>query len=237
MQEAFGTTILSTERGGCSISPDRRPRILRSTTSTPALMPRATSRSPTSAMTSSTAAGPHRERQGHQPLRRPRPTISPSRLPTGRGLHRLAHHLQFAAEPGLSVPGRSVGSVGAEISHARGRSCRPGCAGTRNTRWPFSRPSSCRCSTRPTGSNTPSWATPSGNVYRLEGSGRRATAASQYHDGMADQAAFGAARCRVYNVEGYIKYRKNVAATVTLNFEYAGRPRSTKPITIDHSWH
>lgn len=73
-----------------------------------------------------------------------------------------------------------------------------------------------------------------GNLYRLEGSG---TAGDGGQNDIAvewltklNSAPLDA---QVYDVEGYIKYRKNEAATVRLNFEYAGLSAFDHALTVE----
>lgn len=73
----------------------------------------------------------------------------------------------------------------------------------------------------------------SGNLYRLEGSG------SDGDGGSADIATEWLTRlfsvpldAEAYHIEGYLKYRKNVAAVVTLNFEFAGYTASNEQVMV-----
>jgi len=73
----------------------------------------------------------------------------------------------------------------------------------------------------------------SGNFYRLEGTG------SDGDGGSADIATEWLTRlfsvpldAEAYHIEGYLKYRKNVAATVVLTFEYAGYTAANEQITV-----
>lgn len=72
-----------------------------------------------------------------------------------------------------------------------------------------------------------------GRFYRLEGSG------SAGDGGSSDIATEWLTRlfavpldAEAYHIEGFLKYRKSVAATVTLNFEFAGYTASNEQITI-----
>ena len=73
----------------------------------------------------------------------------------------------------------------------------------------------------------------SGNVYRMEGNGAAGDG------GSADIAVEWLTRLfsvpldgEAYHVEGYLKYRKNVAATVALNFEFAGYTAANEQVTL-----
>ena len=73
----------------------------------------------------------------------------------------------------------------------------------------------------------------SGNLYRMEGSGAAGDAGQNNiaveHLTKLHSAPLDA---EVYEIEGYIKYRKNLAASVTLTFEYAGKTAFDQPVTI-----
>jgi hypothetical protein len=72
-----------------------------------------------------------------------------------------------------------------------------------------------------------------GNFYRLEGTGT---------SGDGGQASITTTRlsklfsapldAEVFNIQGYIKYRKNEAATVTIRFEFAGQSVFNEDVTI-----
>lgn len=73
----------------------------------------------------------------------------------------------------------------------------------------------------------------SGNVYRLEGSGSSGDGGTANVDVTWTTKLFSAPLdADVFNVEGYIKYKKNVPATVTLTFLYAGTNAFDQSITI-----
>lgn len=73
----------------------------------------------------------------------------------------------------------------------------------------------------------------SGNIYRTEGSGADGDGGSADVDVTWTSKVFGAPLdTEMYDIEGYIKYKKNVSATVTLTFQFAGKAASDKSITI-----
>jgi hypothetical protein len=73
----------------------------------------------------------------------------------------------------------------------------------------------------------------SGNIYRLEGSG---TAGDSGNSNVNTERLSSLIQmpldAEVYNIEGYIQYRKNEAATLTMKFEYAGMSVFNESITI-----
>jgi hypothetical protein len=71
-----------------------------------------------------------------------------------------------------------------------------------------------------------------GNFYRLEGSGAGDGGTSNITTEWLTKLHSAPLDAEVYNIEGYIKYRKNVAATVTLNFEYGGQTAFDQAVTI-----
>lgn len=74
----------------------------------------------------------------------------------------------------------------------------------------------------------------SGNVYRLEGSGANGDGGNTTITTEFLSKLFSApVDSQVYNVEGYIKFRKDAAATITLTFEYAGESIFNETLTID----
>jgi len=74
----------------------------------------------------------------------------------------------------------------------------------------------------------------SGNVYRMEGSGASGDGGTSSVDVTWTSKVFSAPLdTKLYNLSGYIKYKKNVAATVTLTFLYAGIAAFDQSVTID----
>lgn len=73
----------------------------------------------------------------------------------------------------------------------------------------------------------------SGKLFRMEGAGSAGDGGSANIAMEWLTKLFSAPLdTEVFNVEGYIKYRKNVAATVTLTFEYAGQTAFDEAITV-----
>lgn len=62
----------------------------------------------------------------------------------------------------------------------------------------------------------------SGNLYRMEGVGEGDGGSTDIAVEWLTKLHSAPLDSEAYNVEGYIKYRKNLPATVRLNFEYAG---------------
>lgn len=74
----------------------------------------------------------------------------------------------------------------------------------------------------------------SGNIYRLEGTGSGGDGGEYSIKTDWKSKLFAAPLdAQAYKIEGYIKYRKNVAATVLLTFEYAGEAAFDEDIEID----
>lgn len=71
-----------------------------------------------------------------------------------------------------------------------------------------------------------------GNLYRLEGSGSGDAGSATIQTERLSALFTAPLDEDVYDVEGWIKYRKNLAATVTMRFEYAGEAAFTEVITI-----
>src|SRR3990167_7219456 len=72
-----------------------------------------------------------------------------------------------------------------------------------------------------------------GNIYRLEGTGTSGDGGSQNITLSVTSKLFSAKLdASVYNVEGYIKYRKGDAATVTLTILYSGKSAFNQSITV-----
>ena len=73
----------------------------------------------------------------------------------------------------------------------------------------------------------------SGNFYRLEGSGASGDAGgSDVKTEWLTKLISADLDAQVYDVQGWIKYRKGDAATVTLRFEYAGETAFNEDVTI-----
>lgn len=73
-----------------------------------------------------------------------------------------------------------------------------------------------------------------GNFYRLEGSGASGDAGSaDITTEWLSSLITAPLDSQVYRAEGWIKYRKNVAATVTLTFEFAGENAFDESVTIE----
>lgn len=74
----------------------------------------------------------------------------------------------------------------------------------------------------------------SGNIYRMEGSGSSGDGGTSAVDTFWTSKVFSAPLdAEVYDVKGYIKYKKDVAATVTLTFLAAGQTAFDQSITIN----
>jgi len=74
----------------------------------------------------------------------------------------------------------------------------------------------------------------SGNFYRLEGTGSSGDGGANNITTEWLTALFSAPLdAQAYRVEGYIKYRKSDAATVTITFEYAGETAFNQSITVN----
>lgn len=72
-----------------------------------------------------------------------------------------------------------------------------------------------------------------GNLYRLEGSGTSGDGGSTNIATEWLTRLFSAPLdAEFFDIEGYIKYKKRVSATVTLTFEYAGQTASDQIVTI-----
>jgi hypothetical protein len=72
-----------------------------------------------------------------------------------------------------------------------------------------------------------------GNIYRIEGVGTAGDAASTSIDTTWTSKVFSAPLdAEVFNLEGYIKYKKDVSATVTLTFLCAGKTAFDETVTI-----
>lgn len=73
----------------------------------------------------------------------------------------------------------------------------------------------------------------SGNFYRMEGTGASGDGGSTNISTSWTSKVFTAPLdAEVYNLEGFLKYKKNVAANVTLTFLYAGRSAFNQSVTI-----
>ena len=74
----------------------------------------------------------------------------------------------------------------------------------------------------------------SGNVFRMEGHGMAGDGGTSSIDTNWTSKVFSAPlNAEMFDVEGYIKYKKNVAATVTLTFLAAGKTAFNQSITIN----
>ncbi len=74
----------------------------------------------------------------------------------------------------------------------------------------------------------------SGNIYRMEGTGANGDGGSASQETFWTSKVFSAPLdAEAYNVEGYIKYKKNVAATVTLTLLAQGKTAFDQSITIN----
>lgn len=74
----------------------------------------------------------------------------------------------------------------------------------------------------------------SGNVYRMEGSGASGDGGTQSVDVTWTSKVFSAPLdAKLYDLVGYIKYKKSVAMTITLTFLYAGVAAFDQSIVID----
>lgn len=71
-----------------------------------------------------------------------------------------------------------------------------------------------------------------GNFYRMEGSGSTDGGTAAIRTNWLSKLFSAPGDADVYDIEGWIAYRKNVAATVTLTFEFAGHEVYDAPITI-----
>lgn len=73
----------------------------------------------------------------------------------------------------------------------------------------------------------------SGNFYRVEGTGAAGDGGSASIDTSWTSKVFSAPLdAEVYQLHGYLKYKKSAAATVTLTFLYAGRSAFDQSVTI-----
>lgn len=73
-----------------------------------------------------------------------------------------------------------------------------------------------------------------GNIYRLEGTGANGDGGTTAITTDWLSKLFAAPLdAQAYNVEGYIKYRKDAEATITLTFEYAGEAIFNESLTVD----
>lgn len=73
----------------------------------------------------------------------------------------------------------------------------------------------------------------SGNFYRMEGTGDSGDGGSADISTSWTSKVFSAPLdAEVYRIKGYLKYRKNAAATVTLTFLFAGRTAYDQTITL-----
>lgn len=73
-----------------------------------------------------------------------------------------------------------------------------------------------------------------GNLYRLEGTNSAGDGAAYSIDTQFTSKLLSAPlNAQAYNVEGWIKYRKDQASTVELRFEYAGESIFTESLTIN----
>jgi hypothetical protein len=73
-----------------------------------------------------------------------------------------------------------------------------------------------------------------GNLYRLEGSGSEGDGGQNAIDMTRVSKLLSAPLdSQIYNVEGWIKYRKSEAATVEIRFEYAGESIFNESLTIN----
>jgi hypothetical protein len=73
----------------------------------------------------------------------------------------------------------------------------------------------------------------SGNIYRMEGSGSSGDGGTSSIDTNWTSKVFSMPLdAEAFDVIGYIKYKKNVAATVTLTFLAAGKTAFDQAITI-----
>lgn len=74
----------------------------------------------------------------------------------------------------------------------------------------------------------------SGNIYQIEGTGTSGDGGLYQIKTDWTTKLFSLPRdAQAYQIEGYIKYRKNTAATVRLTFEYAGEAAFDQDIEID----
>jgi hypothetical protein len=73
-----------------------------------------------------------------------------------------------------------------------------------------------------------------GNLYRMEGSGLGGDAGANSIDVVWESKLFdNPIGAQFYNIEGYIKYHKNIAATVVLTFEFGGEMPSNYSLTLN----
>jgi hypothetical protein len=73
----------------------------------------------------------------------------------------------------------------------------------------------------------------SGNFYRMEGTGATDGGSTSINTEWLTRLFSAPLGAEVYNLQGYIKYRKNTAATVTLRFEQAGKTAFNESITVE----
>lgn len=72
-----------------------------------------------------------------------------------------------------------------------------------------------------------------GTLYRLEGTGASDGGTEDIAVEFLSKLFSADLNAQAFDVEGYIKYRKNVAATVELVFEYAGTSIFNQSVTVD----
>lgn len=73
-----------------------------------------------------------------------------------------------------------------------------------------------------------------GNIYRLEGTGEGGDGGTADINVSRTSALFSAPlNAEAYDIEGWVKYRKGEAATLTLTFLYAGDVAFDQPVTIE----
>ena len=75
----------------------------------------------------------------------------------------------------------------------------------------------------------------SGNVYRLEGSGRGDAGTTNIKTVFRHGLTRAPLDAEAYNIDGYIKYRKNEPFTITLNFLYSGQKVFDESISVNIS--
>lgn len=74
----------------------------------------------------------------------------------------------------------------------------------------------------------------SGNIYRMEGSGTSGDGGSASQETAWTSKVFSAPLdAEVYEIEGYIKYKKNIATTVTLTLMCQGKTAFDQSITVN----
>lgn len=73
----------------------------------------------------------------------------------------------------------------------------------------------------------------SGNIYRMEGTGTSGDAGTTSIDTNWTSKVFSSPLdSESFNIEGYIKYKKDLAATVILTFQFAGKTAKDETVTI-----